>query len=236
MVLQLIQTKLGNGIGSSSIWQGVLASVALAGMLAAGAVQAEAQNEKLAANAPVTYDNRFEVYGGLNYMNFQAGQNLPSKMNFGGAEFAGTYWFTNHIGAMLDYRGDAGTTAVFPTARQVPYSLSKPLVIMNTGMAGIQYRGPKNHYAAIDYHALFGVGHGTFSESRHPDQPDFYGVTGLYSDRTKPIGAAGASVDFNWSKDIAIRIQPDMIFEHFGTETREFFSISGGVIYRFGKR
>jgi hypothetical protein len=26
------------------------------------------------------------------------------------------------------------------------------------------------------------------------------------------------------------------MLEHFGTETREFFAISGGVVYRFGKR
>jgi hypothetical protein len=32
-----------------------------------------------------------------------------------------------------------------------------------------------------------------------------------------------------------VRLSPDMIFEHFGTETREFFSIGGGVMYRFGK-
>ena len=28
---------------------------------------------KLAAAAPVTYDNRYELYGGINLMNFQAG-------------------------------------------------------------------------------------------------------------------------------------------------------------------
>jgi hypothetical protein len=237
MVLQLIQTKLGNGYGSGKVRRGVLASLALAGLLMGFGGRAEAQtNAKLGPAAPVTYDNRYEVYGGLNYMNFQAGQNLPSKMNFGGAEFAATYWFTNHLGGMIDYRGDAGTTAVFPTARQVPYSLSKALVLMNAGLAGVQYRGPKNHYAAIDYHALFGVGHGTFSQSRHPGQPDFYEVTGLYSDRTKPMGALGVSVDFNGSKNLAFRLQPDLILEHFGTETRQFFAISGGVIYRFGKR
>ena len=40
----------------------------------------------------MTYDNKYEVYGGLNYMNFQAGQNLPKRMNLGGGEFLGTYW------------------------------------------------------------------------------------------------------------------------------------------------
>ena len=35
---------------------------------------------------PVTYDNKYELYGGLNYMNFKAGENLPKRMNLGGAE------------------------------------------------------------------------------------------------------------------------------------------------------
>ena len=29
-----------------------------------------------------------------------------------------------------------------------------------------------------------------------------------------------------------MRLSPDLILEHFGTETREFFAISGGVVYR----
>jgi len=35
---------------------------------------------------------------------------------------------------------------------------------------------------------------------------------------------------------MAIRLSPDLILEHFGTETREFFAISGGVVYRFSKK
>jgi hypothetical protein len=38
------------------------------------------------------YDNRWEVYGGLNLMNGQAGQNLQHRYNMGGVEVMGTYW------------------------------------------------------------------------------------------------------------------------------------------------
>ena len=44
--------------------------------------------------APVTYDNKYEVYGGLNFMNFMAGQDLTRRMDFGGGEIEGTYWLT----------------------------------------------------------------------------------------------------------------------------------------------
>jgi hypothetical protein len=76
------------------------------------------------------------------------------------------------------------------------------------------------------------VGHGNFTETPLPVGEN----VGLYSNRTKPMAALGASIDFNRSKRLALRLSPDLILEHFGTETREFFAISGGVVYRIGTR
>jgi hypothetical protein len=59
---------------------------------------------------------------------------------------------------------------------------------------------------------------------------------GLYCNHVAPYGAAGGSIDFNESGKLAIRLQPDLTFEHFGTETREFFAISMGAVYRFGPK
>jgi len=189
--------------------------------------QATRSGGKIGPEAPVTYDNRYEVYGGVNLMNFQAGQDLPKRMNLGGGELAATYWLTGHLGVTGDYRYEAGTTPVFPSPGST--NPSRELVTMNIGMAGVQYRGPKNHYAAINYHAYAGVDSGVFHG------PSDFNV-GLYDNTIKPIAALGGSLDYNRSKNIAIRLQPDLILEHFGTETREFFSLSGGVIYRFGQR
>jgi len=204
----------------------LLGAAMLAGTALAPA-GASAQNGKIGPAAPVTYDNHYEVYGGINFMNFQAGQNLPKRMNFGGAEASFTYWTpVNRLGVTADYRFEGGTTPVL--ASPVTINPSRQLVFLNAGMLGATYRGPKNHYAAIDYHALIGVAHGTFNG------PDYY--VGLYTNRTKPIGAFGGSLDYNRSKNIAIRLSPDLIIKHFGTEYREFFAISGGIIYRFGQR
>jgi hypothetical protein len=104
---------------------------------------------------------------------------------------------------------------------------------MNIGMAGVQWRGPKNHYASLNYHALAGVGAGDFSQAYYNGQQI---NVGLYDSTIKPMGVVGVSLDYNRSKNLAVRIQPDLVFEHFGTETREFFSLSAGVVYRFGKR
>ncbi|WP_263383168.1 hypothetical protein [Granulicella arctica] len=219
----------GTNLGIQRMAIHALSGIVLAGSLLAGTAIAQT---KLGPAAPVSYDNRYEVYGGINFMNFQAGQNLPKRMNFAGGEALGTYWLTRRLGVAVDYRGEAGTTPVLPN----PFVNNRPLVYMNMLMGGVQYRGPKNHYAAIDYHGYFGASHGVFNYSTMSVPAGSVATTGLYTNRTKPIGAVGASVDFNRSKAIAVRISPDLIFEHFGTETREFFAISGGLIYRFGKR
>ena len=193
----------------------------------AGAETARAQG-KLNAAPPVTYTNRYEGYVGLSFANFQAGQNLPQRMNLGGVEAQGTMWLTQRYGVTADFRGDAGTTPVFPN----PYGLNRPLVYRETGMGGVQVRGPKNQYAAIDLHALAGVSHGVFDEAVTVNPA----LVGLYTNRTKPMFALGGSLDLNRTSYLAIRLSPDLILEHFGTETREFFGISGGVVYRFGQK
>ena len=210
--------------GKSAVFA-AFAAAALA--MATLATSAEAQNGKIGPAAQATYDNKYEVYGGINYMNFQAGQDLPKRMNLAGAEVMGTYWLTDRLGIAGDYRFEGGTTPVLPSPAS--FRPSRQLVFLNAGMAGVQYRGPKNHYAAVDYHALVGVAHGQF------EGPTTFDV-GLYTDRTKPIGAFGGSLDYNYTKNFAFRLQPDLIIEHFGTEYRKFFAISAGVIYRFGKQ
>ena len=197
-----------------------------AGCLGTATLKAQTTN-KLAAAAPVTYDNRYEVYGGLLFQNFQAGQSIPKRMNTGGIEAQGTYFVTRHLGVTADFRGSAGTTPVFAN----PYT-SRPLVVLYTGMAGVTYRGPRNQRFALDYHAMGGVSHGDFTQTPVPANVNI----GLYTNRTKPMYVVGGSLDFNRSKNLAIRLSPDLVFEHYGTETREFFSISAGVLYRFGHR
>jgi hypothetical protein len=117
---------------------------------------------------------------------------------------------------------------------------------------GVQVRGPHNRYAAIDFHALAGGTYGDFNYAvnHYPggspvsacaaqEGKDGYGSQGnlgLYCNHVAPYGAAGGSIDFNESGKLAIRLQPDLTFEHFGTETREYFAISMGAVYRFGHK
>lgn len=208
-----------------------LLGCALAGaaLLAATGKSYGQSQGKLAAAAPVTYDNKYELYGGINFMNFQAGQNLPTRMNLGGVEVLGTYWITHKLGLGAEFRGEAGTTPVFPSARTINTTV-RPLVVLYSGLVGAQYRGPKGKRAAINYHAYAGLAHGDFNQS------GLVGDVGLYPNGNSPLVALGGSVDLNRSRSVAFRLSPDLILEHFGNELREFFAISGGVVYRFGSR
>jgi hypothetical protein len=201
-----------------------------------------------AALAPYTgpkYDNRWEIYGGLNFMNGQAGQNTPVRYNMGGGEAMGTYWLTSKLGIAADYRFGAGTTPVIS-----PF-YNRVVIVQNIVSGGVQYRGPKNRYAAIDFHALAGGTHGDFNYAVNhfpggspvsacpADQgkgTEIQGNLGLYCNHFAPYGAVGGSIEFNESGKLAIRLQPDLTFEHFGTELREYFAISMGVVYRMGHR
>ena len=117
----------------------------------------------------------------------------------------------------------------FPSA-SVINPTTRPLIALYSGLAGAQYRGPKNQRAALNFHAYGGLAHGSFDLSAPQ------GDVGLYPNGNAPLIALGGSLDLNRSKNLAFRLSPDLMLEKFGTETREFFAISGGVVYRFGLR
>ncbi len=194
-----------------------------------------------------TYDEKLEIFGGLSFMNGQAGQNLPTRYNMGGGEVMGTYWLgsphtsgiLSHLGVSADYRLEAGTTPILPIGDN--FGLHRVLVYQNIISGGGTYRGPHNRYVAIDLHALAGITRGTFNSAiagypkdLSPQPTD--SLVGLYNNSTSPWGAAGGSIDFNQGPRLAVRLSPDIIFEHFGTETREYVSVGGGIIYRLGKK
>ncbi|MBS1814476.1 MAG: hypothetical protein JSS87_06340 [Acidobacteria bacterium] len=205
-------------------------------LVASSALTAGAQTVKNGVFVPppvATYTEKFEIYGGLLFMNGQAGQNLPKRYNMGGGEGMFTWYVTPKWGVAGDFRWAGGTTPVNPGA-QVYDIQTRPFVSQTIGMGGVQYRLAHNKHAALQLHALAGVTNGNFSHSTHGLDPLV--TTGMYRNGSAPMGVVGGSIDLNRSARWAVRLSPEMIFEHFGTETREFISISGGVLYRFGKR
>lgn len=202
---------------------------------------------QLAPGRGPSYQNRWDVYGGLAFANGQAGQNLPKRFNMGGGEGQFTYWVPGHLdnrlGISADYRYGAGTTPVLPN-----HIYNRPLVMEHIFAGGAQWRGPRNRYMAINYHAFAGAAYGIFDRTTnsYPFGPSPYsacpvqttgqiGNLGMYCNGMAPWAAVGGSIDFNQGPKFAVRLAPDLTFEHFGTETREFFGISLGVLYRGGR-
>lgn len=191
-----------------------------------------------------SYENRWDVYGGLAFMNGQAGQNLPKRFNMGGGEGQYTWWVPGHLdnrlGISADVRFGAGTTPVLPN-----HYYNRPLVMEQIYAGGVQWRGPRNRYVAINYHAFGGGVYGIFDKtvSDYPFGPSPVGACpesgpnniGLYCNHMAPWGALGGSIDFNQGQKFAVRLAPDLTLEHFGTETRYFFGISLGLLYRGGR-
>ena len=210
----------------------------LAGFVGSVAAAAVAHAQVFKPAEPVTYTQRYEVFGGINFLNGKAGQNLPKRYNLGGGDVMFTDWLTPKFGVAGDVRYDAGTTPVLPSGQATnPPVQTRPLVSQFIGMGGVQYHWLGNHFAGVNLHALAGASHGTFDHS-NPSLPSqtFTVATGLYTNRTSFNGVVGGSVDLNRSARWAVRLSPDLVFEEFGSDLREFFSISGGVVYRFGDR
>jgi hypothetical protein len=195
----------------------------------------------LAPGRGPSYRNRWDLYGGLSFMNGQAGQNLPKRYNMGGGEGQATFWLTPRLGLAGDYRFGGGTTPV------VSHYYNRVLIMQHIFAGGVQYRGPKNRYVAINYHALAGGSYGIFDHAvqNYPGGSPVAACLnqttgqqtnlGLYCNHVAPWAAVGGSIDFNQGAKLAVRLSPDLDFEHFGTETREFVGISLGVVYRGGR-
>ena len=157
---------------------------------------------------PVTYTEKYEVFGGINFLNGKAGQDLPKRYNMAGGEVMGNNWIKPKYGVAADVRYDAGTTPVLPAGQQVGVQ-TRPLVSQFIYMGGVQYHWFGNQLAGVNLHALAGASSGTFDHS-NPGLPAnvFFPATGLYTNRTAFMGTAGGSIDFNRSARLAIRIAP----------------------------
>ena len=223
--------------------------MAMAALLLAGAMVARAQESSsasdkgpvvhgsIAVNVPPSYDNKWDLFGGLSYMNWTAGPLFIPRSNSGGGEVMLTRWFTgpvsllhagpNRLGLVADLRGEYGTTPVHVN----PYGLHRTLVYQNMGLFGATVRGPSGPNFALNAHVLGGSSRGDFSKGTEPAAPPT--AVGLYTNRWAPIGAIGASIDYNLQRKIALRFQPDLMLSHWGDATDTNFYIAIGFVYHF---
>ncbi len=187
--------------------------------------------------AGVSYNNRYEVYGGVAYSHFDAGPSLLQGANLGGFDVQGARFFTHKWAAVANLRGYLGTSGVAPN----PYGIKGPFVSEYMALAGPQYRLASNQHASVSIHALFGGAYGYFSrdlqdQAGHSVNP---AQVGFFSDQFSFGSAIGGSIDLNRSPRLAFRISPDATLTDFSSagkgDFKEQFGISVGLVYRFGR-
>ncbi len=195
----------------------------------------------MAANSTlsgVSYNNRYEVYGGVAYSHFDASPSLLQGANLGGFDIQGARFFTRKWAATANLRGYFGTSGAAPN----PYLIKGPSVSEYMALAGPEYRLASNQHASVTLHALFGGAYGYYSADLGRDnlgnkvEP---GQIGFYNDQIAFGSAIGGSIDLNRSPRLAFRISPDAILTDYSSQGKgdfkEQFGLSVGLVYRLGR-
>lgn len=184
------------------------------------------QNDTLAG---VRYDNHWQLYFGAGYRHFNAGPDLFQGAQLGGPDVQITRRLSPHWGATGNVRGYWGTSGATPNK----YGIQGPLVSEYLFLGGPEYRGPRNEHAAVNFHALIGGAYGVYDADLGRIPP---GMVGFYSNGMSVAGAFGGSLDLNRSPRWALRLSPDLMVTHHGSQFQEQFAMSVGVLYRFAPR
>ena len=208
--------------------------VAAAAILFSAGSRAQAQNTTpvVAPNnalAGVRYDYRWELYGGVAYTHFNAGQTLLQGANLGGFDIQGARFFTQRLAIAANVRGAYGTSGVVPN----PYNIKGPFVSQHMFLVGPEYRGPSNEHVSMTFHALVGGAYGDFEKDLGGVPA---GTLGLFNNQFAFGSAFGGSIDLNRSPRLAFRISPDATFTNYGSAgLKDQFALSVGLVYRLGK-
>ncbi len=184
----------------------------------------------------VTYNNRYEVYGGFAYAHFDAGPNVLQGANLGGFDAQAARFFTRKWAAAANVRGYYGTSGAVPNA----FDIRGPFVSEHFFLAGPEYRAASNQHASVTLHALFGGVYGRFNAALINQQgaPVDPSVVGFFNNQFAFGAGIGGSIDLNRSPRLAFRISPDATLTNFSTRGQggfvQQFALSVGVVYRLG--
>ncbi len=175
-----------------------------------------------------TYTHKYEVYGGGGYLRFTPGPSLQ-HLN----EAAWNAGFTDYkwgkIGLTADFRGYYGTAFTYVNQ----YQVFNPSISQYTFLGGPQARLVMHQHWGVSGNVLVGVAHGNFSTNTG-GLPGT--LIGLYPDGNTFSLEVGAPIDYNLGPTFAIRITPNYLMTHFGSETQNNLGWNAGVVWRFGRQ
>jgi hypothetical protein len=209
-------------------------SLSLAIVAVAAASQSWAQTSTSASNAPAAddnfhYDNLWEISGGLSYAAMPSGPNIQHRAQLAGLDVAATQWIFPRLGATADVRTHIGLA----DTNVNPYTVNSPLFVETFGSVGPEYRLVRTPAFGVTLHALAGGGYGIF---------DLHVPGGVTAKQlgNYPNGATfdligGANFDFNTPSGFGVRVSPNVLTTDFDSNLRNSFSLTVGLLWRYGK-
>jgi hypothetical protein len=185
------------------------------------------------ANAPADdsfhYNNLWEISGGLAYAGMPNGPNIQHRASLAGADVAATQWIYPRLGATADLRTYAG----LGNTNANPYTVNSPLFVETYGSVGPEFRWIRTPAIGVTLHALAGGGYGIF-DIHVPSGVNYQGL-GTYPNGSTFDLIGGANFDFNTPSGFGVRISPNVITTDFHGDLRNSFTITAGLVWRYGK-
>ncbi len=175
-----------------------------------------------------TYTHKFEGYFGGNYLRFRPGDNLQ-HINEAGWHVGITDYAFGKIGITADGRGYYGTAY---TGRN-QFGVYQPSISQYTFMAGPSVRFFEGLHWGWTAQVLAGVGHGNFGTGTGGLPPE---LVSLYKDGNAFNLSAAASVDYNLSPTMAIRLTPGYLMTRYGGSTQNNLGFTIGAVWRWGRQ
>lgn len=174
------------------------------------------------------YSHKYEPYVGMGYMRFIPGPGLQ-RTTFYAWDTGLTRYYSERLGAVLDMRGNYGTTFVGLN----PYSVTKPSIAVYSVQAGPSYRFYLQPKYSVGVRATAGYAHGNFSG----DTNGFGGkLLGLYNDGGTFAANAAIVGEYNVSPGLGIRLAPEYNFNGFGSTIQASRGFTFGFVFRYGKQ
>lgn len=178
-----------------------------------------------------TYSHRWEIYGGGQYMRFRPGPDLHNS-GMGGWTLGLTRYFTPRFGISADARGYYGSNSLGPV-NGGGYNTYNAKFSVFPFTIGPQYRFYSNTKWTISGVVQGGAVYGYFDAHTNGIPPQ---LVGFYHAGITGGGIASLNVDYNLSPGLALRIAPNVLFDHFDGNFDHNQGFLMGIVYRFGKQ
>jgi len=176
---------------------------------------------------PMMYRRSMELYVGGVYLHGRTGANL-NQTNYGGWNVSVTDYLRPSFGLTADIQGTYGRS---PISGRLGLA-NDPLVTQHSYFIGPQLRWRKRERFASSYRVLIGGTTSSFDGDLNGQSPQTFG---MYPNATKLAVKLGSTLDINLKPSVALRITPSTIFQRYNGETNRQFSISTGLVFRFGR-